>query len=39
VTERSKLTADGRFLEVFVKVEDTFTEPMYMMARWRKQQG
>ena len=41
VTERFKLTADGRFLEVFVKVEDedTFNEPMYMMARWRKQQG
>ena len=39
VTERFKLTADGKFLEVFVKVEDedTFNEPMYMMARWRKQ--
>jgi hypothetical protein len=41
VTERFKLTADEKFLEVFVKVEDedTFNEPMYMTARWRKQQG
>jgi hypothetical protein len=41
VTERFKLTADDKFLEVFVKVEDedTFNEPMYMAARWRKQQG
>ena len=41
VTEHYKLTADGKFLEVLVKVEDqdTFNEPMYMMARWRKQQG
>ena len=41
VTERFKLTADEKFLEVFVKVEDedTFNEPMYMAARWRKQQG
>ena len=41
VTERFKLTADGKFLEAFVKVEDedTFNEPMYMMARWRKQAG
>jgi hypothetical protein len=41
VTERFKLTADGRFLEALVKVEDedTFNEPMYMMARWRKQPG
>jgi hypothetical protein len=41
VTERFKLTEDGRFLEVFVNVEDedTFNEPMYMMARWRKQQA
>ena len=41
VTERFKLTADGKFLEAFVKVEDedTFNEPMYLAARWRKQQG
>jgi len=41
VTERFKLTADGKFLEAFVKVEDedTFNEPMYMTARWRKQEG
>src|SRR5262245_14575669 len=39
VTERFKLTADEKFLEAFVKVEDadTFNEPMYMVARWRKQ--
>jgi hypothetical protein len=38
VIERLKLTADGKFLEAMVKVEDpdTFNEPMYMMARWRK---
>jgi hypothetical protein len=38
VTERLKLTGDGKFLEALVKVEDpdTFNEPMYMMARWRK---
>ena len=41
VTERFKLTADEKFLEVLVKVEDedTLNEPMYMTARWRKQQG
>jgi hypothetical protein len=41
VTERFKLTDDGKFLEVLVKVEDedTFNEPMHMMTRWRKQQG
>ena len=41
VTERFKLTPDGKFLEASVKVEDpdTFNEPMYMMARWRKQEG
>jgi len=41
VTERFKLTPDGKFLEVLVKVEDedAFNEPMYMMARWRKQEG
>jgi hypothetical protein len=40
VTERFKLTADERFLEALVKVEDedALNEPMYMMARWRKQQ-
>jgi hypothetical protein len=39
VAERFKLSEDGKFLEAFVKVEDpdTFNEPMYMMARWRKQ--
>jgi hypothetical protein len=43
VTERFKVTEDGKFLEAFVKVEDedTFNEPMYMVTRWRKapQQG
>ncbi len=41
VVERFKLSADGRFLEALVKVEDedTFNEPMYMTARWRKQNG
>ena len=41
VTERFKLTTDGKFLEAFVKVEDpdTFNEPMHMAARWRKQEG
>jgi hypothetical protein len=41
VTERFKLTPDGKFLEAFVKVEDedTFNEPMYMTTRWRKQEG
>jgi hypothetical protein len=41
VVERFKLSADGRFLEALVKVEDpdTFNEPMYMAARWRKQAG
>jgi hypothetical protein len=41
VLERFKLTADGKFLEALVKVEDedAFNEPMYMMARWRKQKG
>ncbi len=39
VTERFKLSADGRFLEVLVKVEDpdALNEPMYMTTRWRKQ--
>src|SRR5260370_34485830 len=41
VMERFKLTADGKFLEAFVKVEDedAFNEPLYITARWRKQQG
>jgi hypothetical protein len=41
VLERFKLTADGKFLEALVKVEDedAFNEPMYMMARWRQQKG
>jgi len=41
VRERFKLTADGKFLEALVRVEDedTLNEPMYMMARWRKQEG
>jgi hypothetical protein len=40
VTERFRLTADGKFLEASVKVEDedAFNEPMYMTARWRKQE-
>jgi hypothetical protein len=40
VTERFKLTADGKFLEAVVKIEDedAFYEPMYMTARWRKQE-
>ena len=38
VTERFKLMADDRFLEVLVKVEDedTFNEPMYLGKRWRR---
>ena len=38
VVERFKLAADGKTLEVLVKVEDpdTFNEPLYMMRRWRK---
>jgi hypothetical protein len=41
VIERFKLTADGKYLEANVKVDDpdTFNEPMYMMMRWRKQPG
>jgi hypothetical protein len=40
VTERFRLTADEKFLEAFVKVEDedALKEPMYMTARWRKQE-
>jgi hypothetical protein len=39
VTERFRLSADGKLLEVLVKVEDpdTLNEPMYMSTRWRKQ--
>jgi hypothetical protein len=38
VVERYKIGADGRSLEVLVKVEDpdTFNEPLYMVQRWRK---
>jgi hypothetical protein len=38
VVERFKIGADGRSLEVLVKVEDpdTFNEPLYMVQRWRK---
>ncbi len=38
VTERFKVTADNKFLEAFVKIEDedTFNEPMYMTKRWRR---
>jgi len=38
VTERFKLTDGGKLLEALVKVDDpdTFNEPMFMMARWRK---
>jgi hypothetical protein len=38
VVERYKLSADGRTLEVLVRVEDpgTFNEPLYMVRRWRK---
>jgi hypothetical protein len=38
VTERFKVTADNKFLEAFVKIEDedTLNEPMYMTKRWRR---
>jgi hypothetical protein len=38
VVERFKLSADGKSLEVLIKVEDpdAFTEPLYMMRRWNK---
>jgi hypothetical protein len=38
VAEHFKVTPDGKFLEVLVKVEDadTFKEPMYMAKRWRR---
>ena len=38
VVERLKLSADGKFLEAFVKVEDpdAFNEPLFMVQRWRK---
>lgn len=38
VVERFKVTADNKFLEALVKIEDedTFNEPMYMAKRWRK---
>jgi hypothetical protein len=38
VSERYKLSADGRTLEATVMVEDpdTFNAPLYMVQRWRK---
>ena len=38
VVERFKVTADSKFLEALVKIEDedTFNEPMYMTKRWRR---
>lgn len=38
VVERYKLSADGKALDVVVKVEDpdTFNEPLYMARRWNK---
>ena len=41
VVERYKLTDGAKHLEALVKVEDdgAFNEPMYMVARWRKQEG
>jgi hypothetical protein len=38
VVERIKVSADGKGLEAFVKVEDpdTFNEPLNMVQRWRK---
>ena len=38
VSERLKLSADGKTLEAFVKVEDpdAFNEPLYLVQRWRK---
>ncbi len=38
VVERYKLSADGKALDVVVKVEDpdTFNEPLYMSRRWNK---
>jgi hypothetical protein len=38
VIERFKITADSKFLEALVKIEDedTFNEPMYMTKRWRR---
>jgi len=39
VVERFKVTADNKFLEALVKIEDedTFNEPMYMTKRWRRE--
>jgi len=38
VVERFKVTADNKFLEALVRIEDedTFNEPMYMTKRWQK---
>ena len=39
VVERFKVTADNKFLEAFVRIEDpdTFNEPMYMTKRWKRE--
>ncbi len=39
VVERYKVTADNKFLEVLVKIEDedTFYEPMYATKRWKRE--
>lgn len=38
VVERFKVSADNKFLEAFVKIEDedTFNEPIYAIKRWRR---
>ena len=38
VTERFKLSTDGKTLDALVRVEDpdTFNEPLYMARRWNK---
>jgi hypothetical protein len=38
VVERFKVTADNKFLEALVKIEDqdAFNEPVYMTKRWRR---
>jgi hypothetical protein len=39
VMERFKVTADNKFLEAFIKIEDedTFYEPMHMTKRWKRE--
>src|SRR5712672_3672880 len=39
VVERFKVTADNKFLEALVKIEDedTFNEPMYATKRWKRE--